>query len=61
MHFFPHAVKQPVLGTELKRERKEKEEVRKFKKQEACSHWSQKHFYCRSKETTGRQLQSSQT
>ena len=45
MRFFPHAVKQPLLGTESKRERKEKEKDRMFKqssnKQEACSHWSQ--------------------
>ena len=27
MRFFPHAVKQPLLGTESKRKRREKEEV----------------------------------
>ena len=31
MRFFAHSVKQPLLGMELKRERKEKEEDRKFK------------------------------
>ena len=40
MRIFPHAVKQPLLAIELKRERKEVEE-RKLKqssnKQEACS------------------------
>ena len=36
MRFFPHAVKQPLLGTESKRERREKEEDRKFKQ------WSKK-------------------
>ena len=47
MRFFPHPVKQPLLGTESKKKRKteEKEGDRKFKqwsnKQEACSHWSQ--------------------
>ena len=53
--FFPHSVKQPLLVMDLKRERKEKEEDRKIKqsskKQEACSHWSQKYFYCKSKES----------
>ena len=66
MRFFPHAVKQPLLCMELKMERKEKEEDRKFEqssnKQEACSHSSQNYFYCRSKKVfTGRQLQSSRT
>ena len=55
MRFFLHAVKQPLLGTESKRERREKEKDRKFKqwsnKQEACSHWSQNYFYCRPKES----------
>ena len=55
MRFFPHAVKHPLLGTESKRERKEKEEDRKFKqwsnKQEAYSHWSQNYFYRRPKES----------
>ena len=41
MRFFQHAVKQPLLGMELKRERKEKEEDRTFKqssnKQDVCS------------------------
>ena len=66
MRFFSHAVKQSLLGIELKRE-KGKEEDRMFKqssnKQEACSHWSQNYFYCRSKENvySGRQLQSSRT
>ena len=45
MRFFPHAVKQPLLGTESKRKRKKNQEDIKFKqssnKQEACSHWSQ--------------------
>ena len=40
MRIFPHAVKQPLLGMELKMKRKE-EDNRKFKqssnKQEACS------------------------
>ena len=31
MRFFAHLVKQPLLGMELKRDRKEKEEDRKFK------------------------------
>ena len=39
MRIFPYAVKQPLLGMELKRKRKE-EEDKKFKqssnKQEAC-------------------------
>ena len=30
MRFFPHAFKQPLLGVELKRERKEKEENERF-------------------------------
>ena len=55
MCFFPHTVKQPLLGMELKKETKEKEEDREFKqlsnKQEACSHLSQNYFYCRSKES----------
>ena len=55
MRFFLHAVKQPLLGTESKRERREKEEDIKFKlwsnKQEACSHWSQNYFYCMPKES----------
>ena len=57
MRFFPHPVKQPLLGTESEKKRKieEKEEDRKFKqwsnKQEACSHWSQNYFYCRPKES----------
>ena len=55
MRFFSHAVKQALLGMELKRERKEKEEYKKFKqspnKQEACSQWPQNYFYCRSKES----------
>ena len=55
MRFFPHAVKQPLLGTESKRERGGKEEDRMFEqssnKQEACSHWSQNYFYCRPKES----------
>ena len=55
MRFFPHAVKQSLLGIELKREIKEKEEDRKFKQssnmQEACSYWSQIYFYCRSKKS----------
>ena len=55
MRFFPYAVKLPLLGMELKRKRKEKEEDRKFKqlsnKHEACSHWSQNYFYCRLKES----------
>ena len=54
MRFCPHAVKEPLLGKELKKERREKEEDRKFKqwsnRQEACSHWSQSYFYCRPKE-----------
>ena len=53
MRFFPQVVKQPLLGMELKKQRKEKEEDRKFKqsssKQEACSRWSQNYFYSRSK------------
>ena len=66
MRFFPHAVKQPLLGTESKRERKEKEKDRMFKqssnKQEACSHWSQIFFIvCQRKVSTGRQLQSNRT
>ena len=48
MRFFPQAFKQPLLVVELKRERKEKEEDRKFQqssnKQEACSHWSQNYL-----------------
>ena len=40
---------------ELKKERKEKEEDRKFKqssnKDEACSHWSQNYFHRRLKES----------
>ena len=55
MGFFLHAVKQPLLGMELKKERKEKEEERKFKqssnKHDVCSHWSQNYFYCRLKES----------
>ena len=55
MRFFPHAVKQPLLGMESKWERREKEEDRKFKqwsyKQEAWSHWSQNYFYCWPKES----------
>ena len=55
MRFLSHAVKQPLLGMALKRERKGKEEDRKFKqssgKQEACSHWPQNYFYCSSKES----------
>ena len=55
MRFCPHAVKQPLLGMELKRERQEKKEDREFKKSsnkhEACSHWSQNYFYCKSKES----------
>ena len=55
MRFFPHAVKQSLLGMELKRKRKEKEEDRKFKqssnKHEVCSHWSQNYFHCRLKES----------
>ena len=55
MRFFPHAVKQPLLSMELKKERKEKEKDRKFKqspyKQEACLHLSQNYFYCRLKES----------
>ena len=31
MRFFPHEVKQPLLGTESKRERREKEGDKKFK------------------------------
>ena len=58
-------LKQPLLGTESKRERREKEEDRKFKqwsnKQETCSHWSQNYFYCTPKVSAGRQLQSRQT
>ena len=53
MRFFLHAAKLPLLGTESKRKRREKEEDRKFKqwsnKQETCSHWSQNYFYCRPK------------
>ena len=48
MRFFPHAAKRPLLGMESKRERREREEERKFKqwskKQEACSYWSQNYF-----------------
>ena len=55
MRFFPHAVKQPLLGIELKRKRKEKEKDRKFEQssngREACSVWSQNYFHCRSKES----------
>ena len=55
MLFFPHVVKQPLLGMESKGERREKEEDRKFKqwsnKQETYSHWSQNYFYCRPKES----------
>ena len=53
MHFFPHAVKQPLLGMEVKRERKE--EYRKFKQssnmQNAFSHWPQNYLDCKSKES----------
>ena len=31
MRFFPHAAKRPLLGMESKRERREREEERKFK------------------------------
>ena len=55
MRFFPLAVNQLLVGMELKRERKEKVEDREFKqssnKQEACSRWSQNHFYCSLKES----------
>ena len=49
---------------ELKRERKEKEEDRKFKqssnKPEAFSHWFQIYFFVSQRKAyTGRQLQSS--
>ena len=62
MRFFPHTVKQPLLGTESKRERKEKEKEQSSNKQEACSHWSQIFFIvCQRKVSTGRQLQSNRT
>ena len=55
MCFFPHAVKQPLLSMELKKERKEKDKDRTFNqssnKQEGCSHYSQNYFYCRLKES----------
>ena len=55
MRFFPHAAKQPLLGTGSKRKRREKEEDGKFKqwsnKQEACLHWFQNYFYCRPKDS----------
>ena len=59
MRFFPHTVIQPLLGTESKRERREKEEDRKFKqwsnKQEPCSRWSQNYFIVgQRKVSTGR-------
>ena len=51
MRFFPHAVKQPLLGTGQKGKEEKK---RKFKqqsnKQEACSHQFQ-NYYCRPKES----------
>ena len=66
MRFFPRVVKQPQLDMELKRERKEKEEDRKFKqllnKQEACSLGLKIIFIVgQRKVSTGRQLQSSRT
>ena len=66
MRFFPRVVKQPQLDMELKRERKEKEEDRKFKqllnKQETCSLGLKIIFIVdQRKVSTGRQLQSSRT
>ena len=54
MRFFPHAAKRPLLGMESKRERREREEDRKFKqwskKQEACFIGLKIIFYCTPKE-----------
>ena len=65
MHFFPYVVKQPLLGMELKKERKKKEEDIKFKqssnKQEACSRLEIIFIVSQRKVSTARKLQSSRT
>ena len=66
MRFFPHAVKQPQLGTESKRERKEKDDDWKFKQGQISKkpvHIGLKIIFIvgQRKVSTGRQLQSSRT
>ena len=66
MRFFSHAVKQALLGMELKRERKEKEEYIKFKQSPISKkpvHSGLKSIFTvgQRKVSTGRQLQSSRT
>ena len=64
MHFFPPAVQQPLLGMELKRKKKEKEEDRKFSNRQISKkmvHICLKTIFIvgQRKVSTGRQLQSS--
>ena len=65
MRFFPQVFKQPLLGMELKKQRKEKEEDRKFKNLQVSKkpvHIGLKIvFIVGQREVSGRQLQSSQT
>ena len=64
MRFLSHAVKQPLLGMALKRERKGKEEDRKFKQSSSKpAHIGLKIIFIvgQRKVSTGRQLKSSQT
>ena len=63
MRFFPHVVKQPLLGTEPKRKRKEKGSLSNDQISKKPVHIGLKIFFIvgQRKVSTGRQLQSSRT